>query len=127
MNGLLLDTHVALWLLNDDPRLGEAARQSVLHAPVVRLSAASRWELRIKATLGKVVIPDDFVAGCAAAGLKDLPVTGTHADLVDMTALAHRDPFDALLVAQATAEGLLFLTADRKILSADVGAVDARI
>jgi len=100
-----------LGLLSDPERLG---------------TRASRCELRIKATLGRLELPDDFAAGCAAAGLRDLPVTSEHADGLDMELLPHRDPFDAVLVAQAQAEGLVFLTADRSILKAGVGAVDAR-
>lgn len=127
MSGVLLDTHVALWLLSDDRRIGSEARELMVAAPCVFLSAASRWEIRIKASLGKIELPADFADGCAAAGLQDLPVTSSHADAVKMNALPHRDPFDAMLVAQAQSEGLSLVTADRKILAAGVGAVDARL
>jgi len=126
VTGTLLDTHVLLWLLTDDPALGDQARQLILRRPA-HYSAASAWELAIKAGLGKVTIPDGLAAELRDAGLVELPVTSEHALAVRAVSLPHRDPFDRLLVAAARIEGLTLLTADRVLLAAGLpGVVDAR-
>ena len=126
MTGTLLDTHVLLWLLTDDPTLGDEARRLILRGPTY-YSAASAWELAIKSDLGKVTIPDRLAAELRAAGLAELPVTAEHAVAIREVALPHRDPFDRLLVAAARVEGLTFLTADRVLLATGLpGVLDAR-
>lgn len=127
MSGLLLDTHVLLWLLDDNPRLGIQARGSIAASPSVYVSSASAWELAIKSAIGKLVVPDGLDDAIAESALCDLPVTRGHALGIDRTALPHKDPFDALLVAQAQAERLTLLTADAKLLAALPEAVDARL
>lgn len=127
MSGLLLDTHVLLWLLEDSPRLGAEARHLITRSPVVFVSAASTWELAIKAALGKLAMPADFDDAISRSGLRELPVTRRHTLASDITSLPHKDPFDSLLVAQATAEQLALLTADAKLLTALPDTVDARI
>lgn len=126
MSDVLLDSHVLLWLLDDSPRLGHRARERIATASTVFVSAASTWELGIKASLGKVDLPDGFAAAVETSRLRDLPVTRVHTLAAPAVELPHRDPFDALLVAQAQVEHLTFLTADAKILGAWPEAVDAR-
>ncbi|MEZ0363443.1 type II toxin-antitoxin system VapC family toxin [Mycobacterium sp. pUA109] len=126
MSGVLLDTHVALWLLDDSPRLGSQARTRIRASAAVYLSAASTWELAIKAAIGKITLPDDLDAALDRSGLHDLPVTRRHTLASDHAGLPHRDPFDAMLVAQASVERLTLLTADAKLLKALPDAVDAR-
>ena len=126
MNDLLLDTHVVLWLLDDSTRLGPEARALIQDGRRVHMSAASAWEIAMKRSLGKISVPSDFDDAVALAGLRDLPITRAHALLADQTLLPHRDPFDVLLVTQAVAEGLTFVTADAKILQVREEAVDAR-
>lgn len=127
MSGLLLDTHVVLWLLDDNARLGSRARTQISASPVVYLSAASTWELAIKAAIGKLTLPDDFDEAVGRSGLRDLPVTRAHTRASDLMALPHKDPFDAMLVAQARVERLTLLTADAKLLTAVPEAMDARL
>lgn len=126
MKGLLLDTHVLLWLLEDNPKLGTEARDLIAQSPAVFVSAASTWELSIKAAIGKLALPDALDDAIGRSGLQDLPVTRRHTLASDITALPHKDPFDAILLAQATVEGLALLTADAKLLAAVAVAVDAR-
>lgn len=126
MNAVLLDTHVLLWLLDDNSRLGRGTRERISRAAAVYVSAASTWELAIKSAIGKISLPDDFSDAVGAAGLRDLPVTRAHTLASDLTALPHRDPFDALLVAQAKIEKLALVTADGKLLKALPDAIDAR-
>lgn len=128
---MLLDTHVVIWLLTDDPALGPRAR-SALHAATDRLvSAASVWEVAIKAELHKIVVSDDFPDQVTAAGLTWLEVSADHAWAVrSASGLPHRDPFDRMLIAQAQVAGVPLLTADELILNADlspaVDRIDAR-
>lgn len=117
MSGILLDTHVLLWLLTDNARLGPTSRTRLEQSDRVHVSSASTWELAIKAALGKVTIPDDLEGELATAGLVELPITVAHTLAVrDVTGIPHDDPFDRVLVAQAQVEDLTFLTADRAIL-----------
>ena len=127
MSGLLLDTHVVLWLLDDNPRLGIKARDRITASTAVYVSAASTWELAIKAAIGKIALPDDLDDAIDRSALRDLPVTRRHTLTSDLAALPHKDPFDAVLVAQAAVERLTLLTADKKLLKALPDAVDARL
>jgi PIN domain nuclease of toxin-antitoxin system len=127
MSGLLLDTHVVLWLLDDNPRLGLKARDLITRSAAVYVSVASTWELAIKAAIGKITLPDDLDDAIDRSALRDLPVTRGHTLAPDLTALPHKDPFDAVLVAQATLERLTLLTADAKLLKALPDAVDAKL
>lgn len=110
---LLVDTHVLLWWLADDRKL-KANVRAVLAAPanLVFVSAASIWELRIKEGLGKVDLPTDFEEVLGAQSFEQLSVTATHAHSLRGLPLHHRDPFDRMLVAQATLEGLTIVTHD---------------
>jgi len=117
---LLLDSHVALWALDDSPRLGAMARTTLAQATGVYVSAASVWELTIKRLIGKIDIPADLAAEFAAAGYQPLNVTNEHAEAIaDFPELVKHDPFDRLLVAQAHRAGLRLLTADRVLLALD--------
>ncbi|WP_042330321.1 type II toxin-antitoxin system VapC family toxin [Dietzia sp. UCD-THP] len=124
---MLLDSHVVVWLMDDNPRLGPSAREAIASAPAVLCSAASLWELRIKHLNGKISVPTEFTESVFAAGVVELPVSSAHVAAVDPSALPHRDPFDHMLVAQARVEGLRFVTADAAILAAGLPfVVDAR-
>ncbi|EUA13791.1 PIN domain protein [Mycobacterium xenopi 4042] len=89
------------------------------------VSAASTWELAIKAALGKIALPEDLNDAIDRSALRDLPVTRRHTLASDLIALPHKDPFDAVLVAQAKVERLKLLTADGKLLQALPDAIDA--
>lgn len=123
---LLLDTHALLWWLSDDARLARPARAAIADAANdVYVSAATAWELAIKAPLGKVSMPDDLGEQLSANALLPLPVQVRHALAVRYLPDHHRDPFDRLLVAQAQIEGLTLVTADQSILRYDVAVVAA--
>ncbi len=124
---LLLDTHAWLWWQMDDPRLGAAARRAIAGAVEVRLSAASVWEMAIKAGLGKLTLPKDAAIHeeLLNDGFLPLPVDIAHSDLVRALPPLHRDPFDRMLIAQALAEGLTVVTADAGLAAYEVGVLDA--
>ena len=115
----LLDTHVVLWALEDNPRLGSAAR-TLLADPANEfwVSAASAWEIAIKVSLGKLALRRSlatFEAAVTEAGFETLDVTMRHATAVAQVSTRHTDPFDRLLLAQCEIETLKLLTADRHL------------
>lgn len=113
---LLLDTNVLLWLMEDSSRLSREARVLIADSSEVYVSSASIWEIAIKSELGKIKEDAQIVAAkLEAAGLKELHVTHRHAVATGKLPRLHKDPFDRLLVAQATSELMRFLTADAKL------------
>jgi len=117
----LLDTHVLLWLLEGGDRIGPRTRAAITQATRVHYSAASTWELTIKAGLGKLVLPDDIGHALDLSGLRELPVRAVHTwQVAALAGLDRHDPFDRLLVAQAHSEGLVLWTADQKLLALEL-------
>lgn len=111
---LLLDTHIFLWAVAGSPLLKPSARRLIESADEVYVSAASIWEVAIKARLGKVAAdPHELTAAIGASGFLELPVSATHAAGVVRLQPHHSDPFDRLLIAQALAEPLKLVTADQ--------------
>ena len=113
---LLLDTHLLLWAAGDPSRLSVVAR-ALIEAPDNELffSAASLWEIAIKRGLGRSdfqVDPRVLRRGLLDNGYSELPVSSEHAVTVESLPLIHKDPFDRILVAQATVEGITLLTSD---------------
>jgi len=116
---LLLDTHIALWAIVDDPRLPKAAAALIRdETNEIIVSAASIWEIAIKHRLARGVAGDMPVSGSEArryfeeAGYGLLPISGDHAAAVGALPPIHGDPFDRMLVAQALHEPLRLLTCD---------------
>lgn len=113
---LLLDTHVALWALTDDPRLRREAKAVIVdEGNSVAVSTASIWEIAIKHALGKGGIPfsaHESTEFFKQAGYRLLAVTPRHAVAVEALPELHRDPFDRMLVAQALTEPLCLVTHD---------------
>lgn len=123
---LLLDTHVLLWALANDPALAEPARAAVTDARnTVFVSAVSAWEITIKKALGRLHAPDDLADQLAQRRFTPLDVTITHALAVGELADHHADPFDRLLIAQARTEQLTLVTHDSRILHYDVATLTA--
>ena len=109
---VLLDTHLLLWALSAPARLPVAARRLIQDADVY-VSAASIWEISIKAALGKLTAdPQEVLAALEPAGFLSLPVAGVHAARVSSLPPVHRDPFDRLLVAQALVEPMRLISTD---------------
>jgi PIN domain nuclease of toxin-antitoxin system len=123
---LLLDTHVVIWWLAADRRLGTAAREAIEdeHAAVF-VSAITGFEMSTKNNLGKLDTPDDLVVQLRASAFEELPVTFTHGVEAGQLPWHHKDPFDRLLVAQARCEDLTLVTADRVLTKYDVRTLPA--
>lgn len=116
---LLLDTHLLLWAAGQPERLSAAAR-TLLQDPANELlfSPASLWEVAIKNRLGRAdfrVDPRLLRRGLIDNGYVELPITSEHAVATDGLPDIHRDPFDRILIAQATVEGVLLLTVDEVV------------
>lgn len=110
---LLIDTHIALWLMRDAPELSVAARNLIKAADEVFFSSASMWEAAIKASIGKLPLdPVRFEEQLLLAGIQPLAVTWAHCLKLRELPPHHRDPFDRMLVAQALSEPLHLLTHD---------------
>ncbi|MFC7420221.1 type II toxin-antitoxin system VapC family toxin [Iodobacter arcticus] len=115
----LLDTHILLWAASAPEKLPESAR-ALLSDEKNQLffSAASLWEITIKNELGR----EDFRVnarvlrrGLLDNGYQELPIYSEHAVSVDNLPAIHKDPFDRILIAQATVEGITLITADSSI------------
>ena len=127
MKRLLLDSHVFLWWLTADTRLGPAAHKVLEDGDSeIHVSAASIWELEIKRSLGKLGGVGSLIDDVAREGFKPLPISLDHARTAAALPLLHRDPFDRMLVAQAKTEGLGLLTGDHQLPAYDVSVLDAR-
>ena len=113
MRRLLLDTHVVLWWLSDDRRLGEEARHLIANpGNYVAVSAASVWEMAIKSSIGKLSVPANVTGAVLDCGFAPLGISMEHAAQVGELPLVHRDPFDRMLIAQAQMEKLELMTRD---------------
>jgi PIN domain nuclease of toxin-antitoxin system len=113
---LLLDTHLLLWAAGEPQRLSKPARRLIDNPDNELLfSAASLWEVAIKRRLGR----EDFKVdarllrrGLLDNGYSELPIISDHVVAAESLPLIHKDPFDRILVAQATVEGVTLLTID---------------
>ena len=122
---LLLDTHVVLWELGGSRQLSANARDAIQEASELFFSVVSYAEIGVKASLGKLKVPDDFHEHVLRSGVRVLPLEADHGLAVAHLPMHHRDPFDRLLIAQARSERLTIVTADRRIAEYDVPLVDA--
>ena len=127
---LLLDTHVFLWWLDDNPRLGPIARRHITSpGNDIWISAASAWEIAIKAGLGRLELgepPEECLPReIENGGFRHLDITMRHALAVRTLPRHHADPFDRLLVAQAQQEGFQIITSDGAIRNYDVATLPA--
>ncbi|WP_432979610.1 type II toxin-antitoxin system VapC family toxin [Dactylosporangium sp. CA-233914] len=117
--GLLLDTHVVLWWLTDDPTLASDFKDRLDSEPDVFVSAATVWEVTIKQEAGKLQ-PADLPERIRDSDFRRLAIEMDHSIAAGRLPLHHRDPFDRMLIAQAIVEGLTLATRDADIQKYDV-------
>jgi PIN domain nuclease of toxin-antitoxin system len=122
---LLLDTHVVLWWLTDDPTLSEDVKTMLDHEPDIYVSPATIWEVTIKRAIGKLRAPTDLPEQIRDSGFRELPIMARHAIAAGRLPPVHRDPFDRMLVAQAQCEALTLVTRDAEIQKYDVSVLAA--
>ena len=114
---ILLDTHVLLWAATKPERLSAAARELIEEEGILLLSPATYREMSIKLAIGKLEIPGGELEAFITEQIVELdsahlPIILHHAAVAATLPLHHRDPFDRMLVAQATAENVPLLSAD---------------
>jgi PIN domain nuclease of toxin-antitoxin system len=119
---LLLDTNVAVWLLLGERDSVSSRAKSALadERNSITLSAVSVWEIAIKRSLGKLQIDSGWAQALTRLDFDPMPVTSQHAERVEHLPWHHRDPFDRLLVAQASLEDHVLLSADTQMAAYDV-------
>ncbi len=123
---LLLDTHVLLWWLDDNPTLSGKAKAAIADSEnMVFVSAAVIWEIRIKQALGKLKIPGNFQSVLKKQPFEMLDITVEHAHAIRNLKAYHPDPFDRMLIAQTIIEGLTLVTRDNFIKKYNIPAMEA--
>ena len=113
---ILLDTHTFIWFINDSPELSSAAASLIGSEVKVLLSIGSLWEIAIKVKLGKLTLPSAFETfipeQLALNDIELLPIQMDHLTIISKLPLHHRDPFDRLIIAQATAADMSVISID---------------
>jgi PIN domain nuclease of toxin-antitoxin system len=113
---LLLDTHAFLWLLAGDDRVPGWLRDAADDSDdELLVSDVSLWEVLIKASLGRVEVPEGLPQVIEQSDVTSLAIERSHIWRVRELDFHHRDPFDRLLVAQALVEGLTVVSRDRQL------------
>jgi PIN domain nuclease of toxin-antitoxin system len=113
----LLDTHILLWWLFNDPKL-DATCRDIIRNPAHRIlvSSASAWEIATKYRIGKLPeakqLVEDYSQILQQAKFIELGITAAHAIRAGSLPIDHRDPFDRMLMAQAELENLPIITYD---------------
>jgi PIN domain nuclease of toxin-antitoxin system len=115
---LLLDTHALLWWLAGDEALSAAAKTAIADTGNgIFVSAASAWEITTKYRIGKLsraaAIVADLEGVIADQGFIGLPISLRHGQVAGGLPGPHRDPFDRMLIAQATLENLVLVSNER--------------
>lgn len=115
---LLLDTHIVLWSMSGDPRLGTLAEIIMDPGNDIFVSTVSLMEIAIKIRIGKLRLDlNGLLAEMSRQRFELLPLASQH--IVELTKLPvhddHKDPFDHQLIAQAIAEDMTFLSRDRHV------------
>ena len=110
---LLLDTNALLWALTNGPRIGPVRELLLADASEVFVSTVSWWEIAIKTRVGKLdaSLPE-LRAAAQESGFLELPLLGSHAEMLATLPRHHNDPFDHMLVAQAMAEPMRLISGD---------------
>jgi PIN domain nuclease of toxin-antitoxin system len=124
----LIDTHTFLWWNTDDPQLSPRAREIISDGTnEILLSAASAWEIAIKAAKGRLVLPEEpalyVLSRMSLHRIQPLPVQISHALRVYELPPHHADPFDRLLVAQCQMESLPLITKDEELKQYDLDVI----
>jgi PIN domain nuclease of toxin-antitoxin system len=116
---LLLDTHLVFWAFDAPEKIPRAAAALMNdERNELSFSVVSIWEAAIKSALLKKDFAIDAMAlrrGLLANGYTELPITGDHATAISGLPPVHKDPFDRILIAQATVEGITLLTVDQQL------------
>lgn len=120
----LIDTHVLLWWVFDDPKLCKISRQ-ILKNPnhTIYVSSASAWEISTKYRIGKMPEAKQLLSNyhllLIKMGFNDLAISTAHALRAGQLPIEHRDPFDRMLMAQSELESIPIITYDKAFFHHD--------
>ena len=125
---LLLDTHTALWLINEPEKISSKVSSLLRNDDYdLFLSAASLWEVAIKVSLGKLTELNGgvrtLIAHIAKLPIELIQITPSHIEIIESLPFIHRDPFDRALIATAKYENMTILTKDDNIQKYDVSTI----
>ena len=126
MTTLLLDTHVALWMVAEPGRLGVTTRSAIerLDNDVI-VSVASVWEASIKAAQGRLRAPDSTWDVLERSGVRIVAIERADAVAAVRLPMHHRDPFDRMLIAQARERSAVLVTLDGWVGAYEVRSLPA--
>ena len=127
---VLLDTHIFLWWLFDDPKLPDGIKGLVTDSGNdIYVSAASVWEIATKFRIGKlphaVSVAKNTPLWIERAGFRALSITPEHAQLAGSWEIAHKDPFDRMLAAQSSLEKMALASIDEAVSLFPIKVIDA--
>ncbi len=123
---LLLDTHVLIWALEDNPILSAEAHDAIVDGKnMVFVSSVSAWEISIKKAMGKLKAPDNLEEEIELHRFTPLNVNFEHARLAGALPDIHKDPFDRMLIAQAITEKLTLISRDSQFADYGVSLLEA--
>jgi PIN domain nuclease of toxin-antitoxin system len=125
---LLLDTHVVIWWVMNDPRLPQRIDDQIISkSNEIHVSAATPWEIAIKVRTGKLVFDagflDDFDNRLAGLGFRTLVMTSAHGVAAARLPGMHKDPFDRMIGAQATLEQMALVSNDAAFKTLGIPAI----
>lgn len=125
---ILLDSHVFIWAIYKPDLIGKETKRLLAAADEYFVSVVSLWELGLKHRRGKLPfsIPE-LLEGAGQLGVEVLPLAPEHIAGFEHIVLPHKDPFDALLIAQSEQTGCSFITADREILKTQYRIRNAKV
>jgi len=115
---ILVDTHVIYWYLTGNIELPDTVKEKVIDDDERYISIASFWEMTIKSSIGKLVLPEaisEMIETCKGHGFEILDIEGRDLELLHTLDFIHRDPFDRLIISQAMSRNLTLLTKDENI------------
>ncbi len=123
---LLLDTHVLIWALENNPRLSDSAREDIVDGEnLVFVSAVSVWEISVKQSMGKLDVPDNLIEEIQIHRFTPLEINLQHAHLAGRLPAIHKDSFDRMLIAQVILEKLTIVTWEQIMNQYDVTVLNA--
>lgn len=118
---LLLDTHTLIWGISEPEKLSEKTKELLSDVDnIILVSTASLWELQVKKSLNKIILPEDFIFQLQENGYELLNISYKHIEKLDEIPLIHRDPFDRILIAQSMHENIPLITKDSEIAKYNV-------
>jgi PIN domain nuclease of toxin-antitoxin system len=123
---LLIDSNAFIWMVAQPAELSTNAREALANPDNERvLSLIAIWEIAIKLSLRKLVLPGDLMTAVEGMAAVTLPVRLAHIARVQHLPFHHRNPFDRMMIAQALEEGLTIVTRDRAFRAYDVPLLTA--